>query len=423
MIDNTIIRIKSGNGGDGAISGRHEKFVPRGGPDGGDGGTGGNIVIRGDRNKNTLLSFRYKKVFVAGNGTNGSSANKHGKDGKDVILEVPVGTLISTTNGCEIADITTHDQEILIAKGGRGGVGNSKFKSSTSQYPVIAECGDVGEEKEVRLQLKLLADVGIIGAPNAGKSSLISILTAARPKIGSYPFTTLEPVLGVSEHKGEEMVLVDIPGLIEGAHEGAGLGHEFLAHIERTKVLIHLVDASNENVVEVFKAINGELQKFDKRLIKKKQVVVLNKVDTDEVRGMPVVKLRQLAEEIGSRYFVSAVTGEGLESMQDEVLRVLSEETPLGEGVVEGILTDEKVPVIRPEPQDPPVAIEREADVFIVHARSVERVAKRIDYDDWLARMQLYRYMMRKGVVRALEDAGIRPGDSVRVGGLEWEWD
>jgi len=423
MIDNTIIRIKSGNGGDGAISGRREKFVPRGGPDGGDGGTGGNIVIRGDRNKNTLLSFRYKKVFVAGNGTNGSSANKHGKDGKDVILEVPVGTLISTTNGSEIADITTHDQKIVIAKGGRGGVGNSKFKSSTSQYPVLAESGDVGEEKEVVLQLKLLADVGIIGAPNAGKSSLISILTSARPKIGSYPFTTLEPVLGVSEHRGEEVVFVDIPGLIEGAHEGVGLGHEFLAHIERTKVLIHLVDASTENPVEVFKAINEELKKFDESLIKKQQVVVLNKVDTDEVRNMSKVKLRQIGEETGSVYFISAVTGEGLEAMQDEVLRVLSEETPSSDDVMEGILMDEKIPVIRPEPEDPPVAIERDADVFIVHSRSVERVAKRIDYDDWLARMQLYRYMIRKGVVRALEGAGINSGDTVRVGDLEWEWD
>ena len=423
MIDNTIIRIKSGNGGDGAISGRREKFVPRGGPDGGDGGTGGNIVIRGDRNKNTLLSFRYKKVFVAGNGTNGSSANKHGKDGKDVILEVPVGTLISTTNGSEIADITTHDQKIVIAKGGRGGVGNSKFKSSTSQYPVLAESGDVGEEKEVVLQLKLLADVGIIGAPNAGKSSLISILTSARPKIGSYPFTTLEPVLGVSEHRGEEVVFVDIPGLIEGAHEGVGLGHEFLAHIERTKVLIHLVDASTENPVEVFKAINEELKKFNESLIKKKQVVVLNKVDTDEVRNMSRVKLGQLAEETGSVYFVSAVTGEGLKAMQDEVLRVLSEETPSGEDAVGGTLTDEKIPVIRPETQGVPVVIERDADVFVVYARSVERVAKRIDYDDWLARMQLYRYMIRKGVVRALEDAGISPGDTVRVGDLEWEWE
>lgn len=423
MIDNTIIHIKSGNGGDGAISGRHEKFVPRGGPDGGDGGTGGNIVIRGDRNKNTLLSFRYKKVFVAGNGTNGGSANKHGKDGKDVILQVPVGTLISTAKGSEIADITAHDQEILIAKGGRGGVGNSKFKSSTSQYPVIAESGDVGEEKEIVLQLKLLADVGIIGAPNAGKSSLISILTAARPKIGSYPFTTLEPVLGVCEHRGEEVVFVDIPGLIEGAHEGVGLGHEFLAHIERTKVLIHLVDASTNNPVEVFKAINEELKKFDESLIKKQQVVVLNKVDTDEVRNMSKVKLRQIAEETGSVYFISAVTGEGLESMQDEVLRVLSEETSSSDDVMEGILMDEKIPVIRPEPEDPPVAIERDADVFIVYSRSVERVAKRIDYDDWLARMQLYRYMIRKGVVRALEDAGINSGDTVRVGDLEWEWD
>lgn len=423
MIDNTIIHIKSGNGGDGAISGRHEKFVPRGGPDGGDGGAGGNIVIRGDRNKNTLLSFRYKKIFVAGNGTNGGSANKHGKDGKDIILQVPVGTLISTPNGSEIADITTHDQEILVAEGGRGGVGNSKFKSSTSQYPVIAESGDVGEEKEIVLQLKLLADVGIIGAPNAGKSSLISILTSARPKIGSYPFTTLEPVLGVSEHRGEEVVFVDIPGLIEGAHEGVGLGHEFLAHIERTKVLIHLVDASTNNPVEVFKAINKELKKFDEGLINKQQVVVLNKIDTDEVQNMPRVKLRQIAEETGSVHFISAVTGEGLEAVQDEILRVLSEETPLGEDVIESISGDGKIPVIRPESQEPPVAIEKDKDVFIVHARSVERVAKRIDYDDWLARMQLYRYMIRKGVVRALEEAGISGGDTVRVGDLEWEWD
>ena len=248
------------------------------------------------------------------------------------------------------------------------------------------------------------------------------MLTSARPKIGSYPFTTLEPVLGVSEHRGKEIVFVDIPGLIEGAHEGVGLGHEFLAHIERTKVLIHLVDASGEKPVEVFKAINEELQKFDESLMKKRQVVVLNKVDTDEVRGMSRAKLRELAGEMGSVNFVSAVTGEGLEFMQDEVTRMLCQQPPIVD-VVEGNMMQEKIPVIRPESQEPPVTIEKDGEVFIVRARSVERVAKRIDYDDWLARMQLYRYMTRKGVVRALEGAGIRPGDTVRVGELEWEWD
>ena len=231
MIDEVIIQIKSGDGGDGAISGRHEKFVPRGGPDGGDGGRGGNIIIRGNSNENTLLQFRYKRVFQAKNGGNGASVKKHGADGADVVVNVPVGTQVWHDNDL-IADVTEHNQEFIVAPGGSGGYGNVKYVSSTNQYPVIAQAGERGEEVELKLELKMLADVGIIGAPNAGKSSLISYATAAAPKIADYPFTTLEPVLGVVEHRDKTIVLVDIPGLIEGAHKGIGLGHEFLRHVE-----------------------------------------------------------------------------------------------------------------------------------------------------------------------------------------------
>ncbi|KAA1283156.1 MAG: GTPase ObgE [SAR202 cluster bacterium] len=423
MIDSVLIQITSGSGGDGAISGRHEKFVPRGGPDGGDGGRGGNVIIVGDHNENTLINFRYEKNFSASNGENGSKAKKHGKDGDDVVIRVPVGTQIINETGSVVADILNSGEEYMAAPGGRGGYGNVKYSSSTSQYPVIAQAGEEGLKTSLRLELKLIADVGIIGVPNAGKSSLITFLTAARPKIANYPFTTIDPVLGIVEHRDKDFVMVDIPGLIEGAHEGIGLGHEFLRHIERTRVLIHLVDGTSENPSEDFHKINKELALFNEALIGKPQILAINKVDLDEVSVLAEDIRDSMGEDAWKFHIISAVSGEGVGSMMDEVVQVLSDQPSVIPPNLSVDLQETDIPVIRPEPRRRGVSIYQEDGVYVVQAPGVERIAQRIDYEDWLARMQFYKHMQKTGVVKALEDAGISEGDTVRIGDIEWEWD
>ncbi len=423
MIDSVVIQITSGNGGDGAISGRHEKFVPRGGPDGGDGGRGGNIIIVGDHNENTLIDFRYQRNFSAGNGENGAKAKKHGKDGDDVVIKVPVGTQIINERGSLVADILTSGEEYMAAPGGRGGYGNVKYSSSTSQYPVIAQAGEEGLKASLRLELKLIADVGIIGVPNAGKSSLITFLTAARPKIANYPFTTIDPVLGIVEHRDKDFVMVDIPGLIEGAHEGIGLGHEFLRHIERTRVLIHLVDGTSEDPSGDFHKINKELALFDEGLIGKPQILAINKVDLDEVSVLAEDLRDSMGEDAWKFHLISAVSGEGVGSMMDEVVQVLTEQPSSISSEFSVDSQETSIPVLRPEPRRRGVSIYQEDGVYVVQAPGVERIAQRIDYEDWLARMQFYKHMQKTGVVKALEDAGISEGDTVRIGTVEWEWD
>ncbi len=424
MIDQVYINIKSGNGGNGAISGRHEKFVPRGGPDGGDGGDGGDVIFRGDTNINTLIGFRYKKIFKAENGSNGASAKKHGKNGKSVYIDVPVGTQISNENNEIIADITKHNQEEIIIFGGQGGYGNVKYTSSTNQFPVIAQNGEQGLEMNVKLELKVLADVGIIGAPNAGKSSLISFLTAAKPKIANYPFTTLEPVLGILDYRDADMVIVDIPGLIEGAHEGVGLGHDFLRHIERCKVLIHLVDASEENPKKVFQNINTELELFSNEIKNKPQIIVFNKIDLDEVQVLQndiIENMKSITNEI---YFISAISGEGVSEMMDQVIMTF-ENFKLAQRyeVNNTNISDENIPILQPLPKRRGVSVYIEEEVYVVDSPGVERIATRIDYEDWMARMQFYKHLKTTGVVKALEDAGIKSGDTVRIGEVEWDWD
>ena len=424
MIDQVYINIKSGNGGNGAISGRHEKFVPRGGPDGGDGGDGGDVIFRGDTNINTLIGFRYKKVFKAENGSNGASAKKHGKNGKNIYIDVPVGTQITNENNEIIADITKHNQEEIIIFGGQGGYGNVKYTSSTNQFPVIAQNGEQGLEMNVKLELKVLADVGIIGAPNAGKSSLISFLTAAKPKIANYPFTTLEPVLGILDYRDVDMVIVDIPGLIEGAHEGIGLGHDFLRHIERCKVLIHLVDASEENPKKVFQNINTELELFSNEIKNKPQIIVFNKIDLDEVQVLQddiVENMKSITNEI---YFISAISGEGISEMMDKVIMTFEDFKLTQSYEVDNTsISDENIPIFQPLPKRRGISVYIEEEVYVVDSPGVERIATRIDYEDWMARMQFYKHLKTTGVVKALEDAGIKSGDTVRIGEVEWDWD
>ncbi|WP_457644502.1 GTPase ObgE [Persephonella sp.] len=326
FVDKAKIHVKAGDGGNGCVAFRREKYVRMGGPSGGNGGKGGDVIIMADKSLKTLMDFRYKKHFKAENGQHGSGSNKHGRNGKDLIIKVPVGTVVKDAETGEIiADLVYDGQKVVVAKGGKGGRGNTAFKTSTNQAPDYAEEGQPGEEKWIELELKLLADIGIIGFPNAGKSTLISVLSKAKPKIADYPFTTLTPVLGVLQlDYGKSVVIADIPGLIEGASKGAGLGHEFLRHIERTKALIHLIDISDQkerDPIEAFEIINKELEKYSPELVKKPQIVVGNKIDMLSDRSL----IEKLKKEFSKRGYpfvaVSLVTKEGL----DQLIKLIAE--------------------------------------------------------------------------------------------------
>lgn len=426
MIDEVVIHVTSGNGGNGAISGRREKFVPMGGPDGGDGGDGGSVFIKSDENVNTLLAYRYNRRFIAGKGDNGGRVKRHGKNGDDIELVVPVGTQIWAQGPSPVlmADLAKPNQRVQIASAGKGGRGNTRFATSTNQYPLLAEAGEKGEELTLRMELKLLADVGVIGVPNAGKSSLLAATSAARPKVAEYPFTTLEPVLGVVEHHEETFVMVDIPGLIEGASDGVGLGHDFLRHIERTRVLIHLVDGSAMDPIEDYRQINRELGRFSEELIAKPQIIAINKIDLPDVREYIDLYREELAGEDYPVFVVSAATTEGVDALFDEVLRVLQGEKTIREVKRAAEAEVEDLPVLRPKPRRGGVRVIKLKDnTFVVISPGAERIGAMVDQEDWGARMQYYGYLRRIGVTTALEDAGILPGDTVRIGDVEWEWD
>jgi GTP-binding protein len=307
FLDQAKIYIKAGNGGSGSASFRREKFIEYGGPDGGDGGNGGSIVVESDRNLNTLIDFRYAQHFKAQHGKPGSKRNKTGATGKDLILKVPIGTQIyEEDNNTLIYDFTKNKEKYLVAAGGKGGLGNVRFKSSTNRAPKKKTNGKIGEEFWIWLQLKVIADIGIIGKPNAGKSSLLAALTRAKPKIANYPFTTINPNLGVTYYDGKEVTLADIPGLVEGAHKGIGLGDKFLRHIERCKVLLHLIDISEEDLISVYKKIKFELSTYDKSLIKKKEIIFFNKsdlLDDEEISK----KLNEFKKKIKSKYEIISV--------------------------------------------------------------------------------------------------------------------
>ena len=321
FVDRAKIHVKAGDGGNGCVAWRREKFVPMGGPAGGNGGKGGDVILKADSRLQTLMDFKYTRHFKAKKGQHGSGSNKHGKAGDDLVLRVPVGTVVKDAETGEIlADLTQDGQEVVVAKGGKGGKGNAAFKSSTNQSPDYAEEGEKGEERWIELELKLLADVGIIGFPNAGKSTLISVLSNAKPKIADYPFTTLSPVLGVVELDiGKSLVLADIPGLIEGASQGAGLGHEFLRHIERTKFLVHVIDISDfreRDPLEAFEIINREMEAYSPMLMEKPQIVVGNKIDILSDKE-EIKKLKNSFEEKGYKFIpVSLATKEGIDELK-----------------------------------------------------------------------------------------------------------
>jgi GTPase len=417
--DQVKINVAAGHGGKGAVAFRREKFVPFGGPSGGDGGKGGDVIFYVNHHLNTLYHFAHQKEFAAQDGEPGGVKDMYGAGGEDLRIPVPPGTLvIDEETGAILADLTEPDQEAIVARGGKGGRGNIRFATSTNQAPRIAEHGDPGETRSLRLELKLLADVGLVGMPNAGKSTLLSVTTAAKPAIGSYPFTTLQPNLGVVAFSpNDTFVLADLPGLIEGASEGKGLGHEFLRHIERTRVLIHLIDGNALDPVEDFDTINTELAEFGHGLIDKPQIVVVNKLDIPGVREM----MPELEAAFRQRGYdrvvgISAITHENTRPLMGMAYQLVQE-------APEPELEHAHSVIVRPNVDEDEITVVREAeDIWRVHSGKIERAVARTRTEYHEALLRLHHYLDSQGVLAALRQAGVREGDIVRVSTYEFEW-
>ncbi len=420
FIDEIEIHVRSGKGGDGVVHFRKEKYVPRGGPDGGDGGKGGDVILEVRPTLNTL-HFRQKERFAADDGRPGGKQNMTGRSGQDLVLPVPPGTLVYELSEAGepalLADLTASNQRIVVCRGGRGGRGNTHFKSSTHQVPRTAEKGEPGQEKRLKLELKLIADIGVIGVPNAGKSTLLSVLTNARPKIASYPFTTLEPNLGVAQiDEDTTIVLADIPGLIEGAHTGAGLGHNFLRHIQRTRVLIHLLDGFSEDPLADYSQINSELSLFDPYLSQKPQIVALNKIDQAPVKERYEQLKKAFKRKKVNLMGISALARTNVRDLLDQAAARLAE-TP-------GLEAAEMPMPIFSAPEDPrDFTILREDDGgWRISGTSIERSAAMTYWEHAESVRRFQKLMQRLGVDEALRTAGIESGETVRVADFELEW-
>lgn len=417
FIDRAKIFVKGGDGGNGVVAFRREKYVPRGGPSGGDGGKGGDVVLKVDPDLSTLMDFKYKVHYKAERGEHGQGSNKIGRSAEDLIIRVPPGTVVKDPETGEVlADLVEKDQTFVAARGGRGGRGNARFASSIHRAPDFAEKGEPGEERWILLELKLIADVGLIGFPNAGKSTLLSRMTAARPKIADYPFTTLSPNLGVVDFgvgESNSFVVADIPGLIEGAHEGAGLGHEFLRHVERTRLLIHVIDAAGleSEPVESFHIINRELSEYSKKLAEKPQIVAANKMDLPEARE----NFERIKEELEKEGFevlpISGATGQGVRELMHKIGQKLEQipKTVETEEVKEYTFQKEE-----------PFKISKGGRVFQVSGDLVERLVAMTDMQNESAVKRLQRTFKKIGLDDALKKEGIKPGDTVKIKDVEF---
>ncbi len=420
FIDVAKIKIISGKGGDGKVSFRREKYIPAGGPDGGDGGRGGSIIFQTDDNLSTLLDFRYKKKYVAAPGENGGGKRCKGKDGQDLVIRVPRGTIIRDESTGQIIKDLSSDKPFVAAKGGNGGWGNTHFATSTRQAPRFAKPGQPGVERDIILELKLLADVGLVGFPNVGKSTLLSIVSAARPKIANYHFTTLTPNLGVVRvDEAQSFVMADIPGIIEGAHEGAGLGYDFLRHIDRCRLLLHLVDASGSegrDPIEDIKTINAELAGYSAALSSRPQILVANKTDLLGDDRAPIERLREYAEKNDMLFTeLSAATNKGV----DELLRLtwneLSELPPV-------LVYEPEFVETEPETSGRDWNVRKVEDYYVVSGAWVDKVMGSVNVDDYESRQYMDRMLKNAGVYDKLEEMGVQEGDFVVIGDLEFEY-
>lgn len=419
--DYVKINVKSGDGGNGAVSFRREKYVAAGGPDGGDGGKGGDVYFFVDPDANTLVDFRFKKKFKAENGKNGEGAHRYGRSGEDLHIGVPIGTIIRDAETNQVlADLSEKGQEELILPGGRGGKGNSHFATSTRQAPRFSQGGEKGIEKEVILELKLLADVGLIGFPNVGKSTFLSVVTSATPKIADYHFTTLEPNLGVVKSEyGDSFVIADIPGIIEGASNGTGLGLQFLRHIERTRLLLHVIDVSGgegRNPVKDFKTINEELKNYSEKLSKRKQIIVANKIDSMQDENL-YKNLEELANENKMEiYKISAATGQGIKELLTRVSEILKQLPK------EELIKKEERKIYTLEEKDDGYTITKEKDMWVVDGPAVQRIMRRVNLEDNESMHYFQKCLDSLGVNQKLKEAGVQEGDTVRVVDWELEW-
>jgi len=410
-VDRVQVSIRAGDGGNGMSSFRHEKFVDRGGPDGGDGGKGGDVVFVASRNQNTLAKFRYQKQLSATSGTAGSKRKRHGKNGDDLIVNVPVGTAIANSQGEVVADLTVDGQVEILALGGRGGFGNAHFTSSIRQAPVVAEKGEKGEAIDAVLELKMIADVGLVGLPNAGKSTLLSTISNAQPDIADYPFTTLTPNLGVVDvGNNNSLLFADIPGLIEGASQGKGLGDEFLRHVERTAVLLHLVDIYNDNIADAYKTIQAELNAYKVDLTKRPQIVVLNKIDGLDPKFVKqkMAALRRVVPSRTKLFAISSKSGEGVDKLLYEL-----------KSIVELVRVREQpkkvLPVIKLT-EDITWHVTPCEEGFVVTGQKIERFAARTDFGNQAGVERLRDIMGKMGIMRELERKGAKPGQKIIIG-------
>lgn len=429
LIDRARIFVKAGDGGNGAMSFRREKYVPKGGPDGGDGGRGGDVRLRVRDNVTSLLAFQFNQHFKAQNGQGGMGKQMHGKSGNHLYIDVPAGTMVyDDETGEAIADLTEPGETFTVAKGGRGGLGNVHFKSSTRQAPRVAELGEPGDEKTIRLELRIIADVGLVGLPNAGKSTLLAAASAARPKIADYPFTTLEPNLGVVQVggiAGQTFVMADVPGLIEGAAGGAGLGHEFLRHITRTKALIHVLDASGglegRDPLTDFKTINAELKDYDPELLDRPMLVALNKTDLPEAKANVARLKRSMSRRKLSTFQISAATGHGVQELMNAIAATLRD---LEQAKREAALKpqERKTYTLADADERAWEVVRRSRHHFEIHGVGVERFTKMTNFDLEEGADRFQRMLESSGISNELTRQGIGPGDTVHVGGYELIW-
>ncbi|HEY8998837.1 MAG TPA: GTPase ObgE [Candidatus Saccharimonadales bacterium] len=427
FVDTATVAVQAGDGGDGHLSFRHEKFIDRGGPDGGDGGKGGDIVFAASRNQNTLAKFRFQKEVKAEDGQPGGKTRRHGKNGGDLVVPVPVGTIVLDGERI-LADLREDGQTAIVAKGGRGGFGNAHFVSSVRQAPRIAEKGEDGVAFTAQLELKMIADVGLIGLPNAGKSTLLGAISNARPEIADYPFTTITPNLGVVDVDNEASLLfADIPGLIEGAAAGKGLGDEFLRHVERTAVLLHLVDGYQNDVVEAYQTIQGELKSYKVDLTSRPQIVVLTKIEAlgDDIVKDQLAALKKIIPKGAPLLAISAHTKQGVPELLRTALKMVQAERAKTEAheVAEADDSYEGLPVLRLDAHDDDRwNVVREGDTFIVTGAKIERFAARTDFDNEATVERLRDIMRRMGITHALVRQGIEPGQTVSIAGYTFAY-
>jgi GTP-binding protein len=419
FIDRVKIQIKAGDGGNGMSSFRREKYVPKGGPSGGDGGKGGSVILTVDDNLNTLIDFRYKRKFKAESGDPGQTSNMHGRGAEDLVIKVPPGTLVRDEETGELlADLVNPGEQAIIGKGGRGGRGNARFVNSVNRAPTFAEKGEPGEGKSLLLELKLLADVGLVGYPSVGKSSLLASVSAARPDIAAYHFTTLTPVLGVvSLDEGRSFVLADIPGLIEGAHEGKGLGHDFLRHIERTRIIIHVLDASGmegRDPIEDYHKINDELRLYNEKLAGRPQIIAANKMDLPEAQAN-FLRIREYMEKQGHETLpISAATGEGVRDLMWRAFNALATAPAAPE-------TTDELRSYKASKEEEEAVIRRDDDgAYVVESKQLERLIAMTNFDDDEGVRRFQRIWRNLKIDEALRERGIKEGDTVRIHGMEF---